>query len=326
MATVQEEQQKPLRETIDVKARSGEHVYQPNKSVHSGAVIDVKDGYEVIDCKSCGFRHVIPIPTPEQLSKLYAEDFYATEKPDYFKHVEEDKEWWDLNYASYYRLFTEHVKGKRLLEIGSGPGYFLKFGKEAGWDVAGFEPSRLAAEYSRKFGLNVINGPFDLPTARKLGDFDIVFMNLVIEHLADPVSLLKDVKEVLSKDGALCVISPNDYNPLQKILQEKMGFQPYWVAPPQHINYFDFRSITTLLERLDYEIMDKSSTFPMEFFLLSGDNYVGNDTLGRACHGKRKMLEKNMYTHGNAYLDNFYRSLARDSIGREFIVLAKPRR
>jgi SAM-dependent methyltransferase len=311
------------KEAILIKARSKCHVYNTNHSVHFGEVIDNKDGYEVIECETCGFIHVIPIPTPEQLGKLYEEDFYTTEKPDYFKHVEEDKDWWDLHYRSYYRLFEKYVKGRKLLEVGSGPGYFLKCGKEIGWDVTGFEPSRLAAEYSRNFGLRVFNDFFDPAEAKKIGKFDVVYMNMVIEHLPDPAGLLNDIGGVLKKDGILCVISPNDYNPLQMILKENMCYRPYWVAPPQHINYFNFNSISGLLERLGYEVVETSATFPMEFFLLSGDNYIGNDKLGRACHFKRKALEENMSIHGSLYLDNFYKFLASNGIGREFIILGK---
>ncbi len=300
-------------------------VYTPTGVEHHGEVIDTKEGFDVIECKTCGFKHVIPIPTPEELEKLYKEEFYSTEKPKYFKDVEEDLEWWEMTYHNYYQLFEKYYpKGsRRLLEIGSGPGYFLKCGKELGWDVLGFEPSKQAYEYSQRFGVKVLNEFFSERNVDKYGKFDVVYMNTVIEHLPDPISLIKATKSVLNPNGIVCIISPNDYNPIQNILREKLDYEPWWVAPPQHINYFDFKSIKKLLERLGFEIVESTGTFPMEFFLLSGDNYVGNDELGRKCHFKRKMFEANMYRYGIEQLNMVYKALADNGIGREFVVIGR---
>lgn len=294
---------------------------------HSGEAIDTKATFDVIECKTCGFKHVIPIPTPEELGELYKENFYATEKPRYFKEVEEDLEWWNLTYHNYYQLFENYcpIASRRLLEIGSGPGYFLNCGKESGWEVLGFEPSKQAAEYSRKLGVNVVNEFFSDNEAEKYGRFDVVYMNTVIEHLPDPISLIKSVRSALKPGGIICIVSPNDYNPLQNILRQKLDYDPWWVAPPQHINYFDFESIGRLLERQGFEILDSIGTFPMEFFLLSGDNYVRNDEMGRKCHFKRKIFEGNMYKYGRETLNVIYKFLADKGIGREFIVIGRKR-
>ncbi len=292
---------------------------------HQGKPIDSVDGFDVIECQTCGFKHIIPIPTLEELDKLYKDKFYSTEKPRYFKDVEEDLEWWNLTYCNYYHLFEKYCQkgNRRLLEIGSGPGYFLKCGKELGWDVLGFEPSKQATEYSQKSGIEIVNDFFNDSSAGKHGKFDVVYMNTVVEHLPDPIALIKCAKSVLQSEGIICIIAPNDYNPLQSILRENLGYEPWWVAPPQHINYFDFESIKRLLKRLGFEIMESTATFPMEFFLLSGDSYVGNDELGRKCHFKRKTFEENMYKYGKEYLKLIYRFLADNGIGREFMVVGR---
>jgi len=42
---------------------------------------------------------------------------------------------------------------RRILDVGSGPGYFLLHGKNRGWQTLGIEPSKQAAEHGRKLGL-----------------------------------------------------------------------------------------------------------------------------------------------------------------------------
>ena len=65
------------------------------------------------------------------------------------------------------------------------------------------------------------------------------------------------------------------------------GHAPWWIAPPHHLNYFDFDSLEALLVRLGLRPVERLTSFPMEAFLLMGDDYVADPALGRACHAKR---------------------------------------
>ena len=38
---------------------------------HSGPLIDSAKGFDVIECEPCGFKHIVPIPTPEELDAVY---------------------------------------------------------------------------------------------------------------------------------------------------------------------------------------------------------------------------------------------------------------
>jgi len=100
-------------------------------SAHSG---DVIDGIDVIACASCGFKHILPLPSQSELDALYKDAYYSSEKPQYLKDSdsEEDQAWWEMTYRRDFDLFDKHLQKEtpRLLEIGSGPGFFLKVGKE----------------------------------------------------------------------------------------------------------------------------------------------------------------------------------------------------
>ena len=292
---------------------------------HSGERVDSANSYDIIDCAVCGFKHVIPIPSPEELDRLYRDTYYIDDKPDYFKEAQEDLDWLNATHANYYDILENLLEEdeRSLLEIGSGPGHFLSIGKERGWSVVGFEPSTMACEHSRKSGIETINGPFDKAPAQERGPFDVVYMNDVLEHLPDPAGTLRCVAEVLKPRGLLCIISPNDYSPLQLILRQNLGFGPYWLAPPQHLSYFDFESIERLLDRLGFDVVDALGTYPMEFFLLSGRNYIGNDEVGRACHSERKEFECSLYSHAPDRLNGYFRYLASDGIGRQFVIVAR---
>jgi len=211
-----------------------------------------------------------------------------------------------------------------MLDIGSGPGLFLLNGQNRGWQVKGIEPSLQAIEHSWGMGLDVAQGYFSEETASGLGTFDAINMSLVLEHIPDPAALLTLAHGQLDAGGLLCVVVPNDFNPFQLVARDHLDFKPWWVAPPHHINYFNFNSLQRLMERCGFDVIHKEATFPIDIFLLMGDNYIGNDELGRACHSKRKILELNLSSSGMTEIKrHLYQNLANIGLGREVVLVAR---
>ena len=96
------------------------------------------------------------------------------------------------------------------------------------------------------------------------------------------------------------------------------------LAPPQHINYFNFTSLTNLLEKNGFQILLKESTFPLELFLLMGINYIGNDKVGKKIHKNRIKMEMNFKNGDGVDLKRqIYQYFAKIGIGRTSIIYAK---
>ena len=72
------------------------------------------------------YKHILPIPSDDDLEKIYSDEYYTEIKPEYIK-VEEDLKWWNINYDERYNVFESEL-GKKgdVLDIGSGTGHFLK--------------------------------------------------------------------------------------------------------------------------------------------------------------------------------------------------------
>lgn len=293
---------------------------------HKGNILDSVKGFDVIECESCGFKHIIPIPSPEELEEVYRQEYYSTEKPLYLERHREDLDWWNLVYSERYDTFEEFLplSRRRILDVGSGPGFFLLHGKERGWHTLGMEPSAQAAAHSRELGIEIIEDFLTDRTAQQLGKFDVIHMSEMLEHIPDPRGILQIVRELLILGGLICVVVPNDYNPFQYALTTACGYDPWWVAPPHHINYFSFDSLNSLLTKSGFKVVLREATFPIDMFLLMGDNYVGNDKIGRQCHAKRKRFEHNLAAAGHGEIKReFYRDLARIGIGREVVIVGR---
>jgi SAM-dependent methyltransferase len=290
---------------------------------HSGAVLDSVDGFDVIECERCGFKHIVPIPTPEELDEAYRGDYYSKEKPLYLERARVDLDWWETVYADRYDTLESLLGPDRreLVEIGSGPGFFLAHGKKRGWSTLGVEPSRQAAQHSRDMGLEIVEEFLDDKSVAGLGTFDALHASEVLEHVPDPHAMVRSINRLLRPGGVACVCVPNEYNPFQGVLREVRGFEPWWVAPPHHINYFDVASISALLKGAGFDVAIRESTFPIDSFLLMGENYIGDDALGRQCHLRRKTFEQALVAGGRNDLKRaLFRAFADLGVGREIVV------
>lgn len=294
-------------------------------SSHDGELLTRSKDHDVIACDVCGFRHVIPLPDPSELERAYREAYYTEEKPTFLAHAAEDAEWSALGYRDRLESFEAILprERRRLLDIGCGPGFFLKIAKERGWAVQGIEPSRQAAAHARSLALDIIEEFFNQRTAGQLGRYDVVHLNNVLEHIPNPLEIVRLARGLLTPGGVLCLNVPNDFSPFQSGARVALSLPEWWVAPPHHLNYFDFESLAHLVSSAGFCVAERSTSFPMELFLLMGLDYTKDPTLGRACHNQRKRFDMALENAG--FRDTrraFYRALAAAGIGREAVVIA----
>ncbi|MHB8921536.1 MAG: class I SAM-dependent methyltransferase [Halothiobacillus sp.] len=138
--------------------------------------------------------------------------------------------------------------GGRLLDVGFGNGGFLKLASEMGWHAEGidFDPKAVAVAKAR--GLNV-----RCASAADLSDqneqFDIITLSHVIEHVHDPITLLKDLYRLLKPGGILWLETPNINSVGAK------QFKQSWrgLEPPRHLVLFSPSSLRVSLERAGFQ-------------------------------------------------------------------------
>ncbi|MDB5735720.1 MAG: hypothetical protein JWN16_2357 [Alphaproteobacteria bacterium] len=279
--------------------------------------------YDIIDCFTCGFKHALPLPDPAALEREYRENYYAEEKPNFIAHAGEDQAWFELAQNDRLEIFEKLLPAsrRRLLDIGCGPGFFLATAIKRGWAGHGFEPSRQAAAHARELGATVTEGFFGKDS--KPGTFDAINLTNVLEHVPNPIAILSAATALLEPGGILCVGVPNDFSPFQIAARSAMNTGDWWVAPPHHLNYFDFDSLSGLLSRQGLDVRERTTSFPMEAFAMMGEDYTRDPALGRACHNKRKRFDFAFEAAGlKDTRRDFYRALAKLGIGREAVVIA----
>ena len=70
--------------------------------------------------------------------------------------------------------------------------------------------------------------------------------------------------------------------------------------------------------------IDRVASFPIEMFLLMGEDYVGHPEVGRACHERRMAFERALIDASRIdELARLYRALAAAGLGRTCGILAR---
>ncbi len=292
--------------------------------MHKGKIIAEKGIHKVVDCEICGFKHLDPIPSKEEIKEYYERRYYQEKIPKLLNSEKERNElpWSNIWYRDRLLTLNKYAgdESKSLLDVGCGNGFFLKFMGENGWEAIGIEPSPEASEYTRSLGYRVFNTTLEeFVEDRWFNYFDAVNLKCVLEHITNPKKILEICKSLLKNCGMICIEVPNDFNLLQ-LQAHKLGKPQWWITARDHINYFDFHSLEKLLLRLDFEIILRTTDFPMELFLLMGEDYIVNDQIGSKCHQKRMKFEQSIPDELRRHI---YISLAKLGIGRSCIVYAK---
>lgn len=287
-----------------------------------------KGDLKVIDCDTCGYKHLHPLPTEEDLNLLYKKKFGKEIRSDFSKRKKEDTDYWKMAFQrrlhTYEELFPKKFnKPPRILDIGCGVGNLLSFYREQGWDVFGIEPSESFIIELEKQSLphipKMIND-IDDDEWKEIGAFDVINMSMFLEHILFPQEVISKLSKLLCKNGILSIESPNDFNPLQ-MAEAQLEQRELWWITPLHLNYFDFSSLKSLTRKAGLTPCSVNAQFPLEMFLLFGEQYIGDSQLGRSIHLKRVSFEKKMHDSGNSQLLNeLYKNMGQIGIGRTAIV------
>lgn len=291
-------------------------------SRHDGPVIGARSGFTVIDCRSCGWAHLNPIPDEGELALMYERTYYQEQYPGWLEKDRREQPYWDLEHADKLSDWAEMLErdSRVLLDVGCSGGLLLEYATTHGWDAQGIEPSTEAVAEAKSRGLAVHSGLYE-DVALPPHSFDVVHCKLVAEHLPRPRHFLSWARTMLRPGGIVSIHVPNDFNVLQLAARDALGKDDWWIAPPFHINYFTFQTLEELLRSEGAVELSRDATFPVEWFLLMGEDYVGDEASGASVHRRRMNLETRLEQVG--LRRELHRHLAARGVGREAIVHGK---
>ena len=107
-------------------------------------------------------------------------------------------------------LIEENRGIGRLLDVGTGCGFFLVAAKKRGWEAKGIEPSTQSVEVAqRQYELDVFNG-----TLREYDgnvQFDVITFINVLDHSVEPWKEIERARNLLKSGGLIYLRFPNGF-------------------------------------------------------------------------------------------------------------------
>jgi 2-polyprenyl-3-methyl-5-hydroxy-6-metoxy-1,4-benzoquinol methylase len=148
------------------------------------------------------------------------------------------------------RLLPLITEKARLLEIGCGSGAFLDSVRPYCGEVTGVEPHE---EYRQatvaRSNIPVVASIDELLLGSKR--FDTVAMFHVLEHIADPVSFLGKIAQVMDRDGKLLIEVPNVDDVLVSVYKIPAYLRFYYQKA--HLYYFSRPTLVRTLEQAGFK-------------------------------------------------------------------------
>ena len=136
--------------------------------------------------------------------------------------------------------------GTRLLDVGSGYGFFRAAAAEQGWVHDGEDVSAFAARAGREiFGFSTFVGTLEQFAAQSSTRYDVITLFDTIEHIADPEAFLRVAAGLLAP-GGLCVLR----TPNLRALELDVFGRHYHSLKLEHLHYFSGTSLCHLCERV----------------------------------------------------------------------------
>lgn len=190
----------------------------------------------LLKCGECGF--------------IYADDDEVGDLVELYKGLE-DEQYEETSSSRALQMkwllkkASEHVpSATSLLDIGAGTGLLVAEARRMGLDAVGVEPSQSLVAAARELNqVDLLQGTFPHPETEGQ-EFDLIFLVDVIEHVAQPLKLLRQCGRALSGRGRMIVVTPDVSSLLARVLRRR-----WWHFRLAHVGYFNKKTLCLAAEQ-----------------------------------------------------------------------------
>ena len=216
----------------------------------------------ILRCADCGMWYKALAPD-ESLDDAYGEEY--AEKVGHTDYMEHEST------RGFFQKLLARIEGvdaenaPRLLDIGAGTGTFIEEAAKLGYDAEGIELSEGLVEIARQKGRNVRQQ--DVNDLDQQDQYDVITLLDIIEHVTDPVAILKSLHGNLKPGGTLVIFTPNHGSSVVLIARilEKIGirFPVREIFGSNHVCFFDTKTLPKAIEAAGFQV-DSVWKFPYD--------------------------------------------------------------
>lgn len=217
-------------------------------------------------CNSCSFIITENVEDEANIKKYYQSE-------NYIAHSNTSKGFVNFLYHQVRKFMLvqkrKHVekasgiKYGKLLDVGTGTGYFLKEMQRYGWSVNGTEKSSEARDFAEK-AFNIEIHETEQLFQTNENSFDVVTLWHALEHIHRLDENMKAFKKVLKPKGKLIIAVPNPTS------YDARHYHEFWAAydVPRHIWHFGPDQMKQFGEKYGFKLI-RSAPMPFDSFYVS---------------------------------------------------------
>lgn len=209
--------------------------------------------FAVVRCAYCELTYTNPRPTASTITHFYPADYRPHRRP---RKMADSRGPRPLLARVLGRPCNErrgtlpwHGAG-RLLDFGCGGGHFLKRMADRGWSVTGLDAAVGAVRRIQDdLGLQALVGSLPHPDLKPC-TFDVITMWHSLEHVHDPLAILREAYRLLVPGGRLVVATPN----IESLPYYWFGQSWFGLDLPRHLTHFTPQTLLAMLQTAGFEV------------------------------------------------------------------------
>jgi 2-polyprenyl-3-methyl-5-hydroxy-6-metoxy-1,4-benzoquinol methylase len=153
-------------------------------------------------------------------------------------------------------------RGRRLLDVGAADGLLARHLTARGWKVTGIEADPAMAGAGAAHCERMLVADLNRGVPALDGLFDVIVCGDVLEHLAEPVGVLRTLVACLAPGGEVIVSVPNVAHLWVRLslLAGRFDYADRGILDRTHLRFFTRRTLDALLAGAALEVVRRTST------------------------------------------------------------------
>jgi len=255
-----------------------------------------KEVFGIEECKDCGLRFTQDRPDENSIGAYYDSSNYASHdskgKTSFFQKIYNVAR--DRMLDHKYKLVRQFKpEWKKVLDYGTGEGFFVEYLLSKGLDAEGIEPSELARNnFRNRTGKDLFPDVHSIPQVNK---YQAISLWHVLEHIHELVPTMQELCKHLEQKGIMVIAVPNQDS------KDAAAFGKDWAAwdVPRHLYHWNDKSLSSFMQKLGLRKI-YTTQLPLDPFYIGmisaryeGSNPLKGISKGLASylHGKQNRSE-----------------------------------
>ena len=223
--------------------------------------------FNVVKCAVCDFVYINPRYSEKENIELYEESYFTDQVKDLSGKVRsliDDRENKINDHRIEWGFLKKYKRGGRILDFGSGPGFFLD-SLDGNWekyavDTSNFSISNIQDPTTNKFRGTLFEAGYED------NFFDAIYIGNTLDRLTNLSETLSELRRVLNVNGVMLAVTPNIGSLCARVFKER-----YRLLYSNHLVYFSTETLKKFFSQSGFKLVDVKYPYcGTSFFSYSG--------------------------------------------------------